>query len=340
MPTPAPELAESFDCPVDRFQKLGRIAAGGWVPLPSWGSYLVLLGSRAVKSSGAGDGPTVRALVLPTRAYAAVFCAVGAVLRRVSAAVPADTAGHFAALSRLPVGTTVTYRTSKALTRFPGRLMGSESLGGVDYLVIQPSQKALIRVPARYALDVMPSERAIAELPEQATSKVVRGCGALMSALLPPNLLWNWLASSRLECVIVGSESTLREEIARTTVGFLSVGGLVEGALQELLRVRRFITDDGPYRSEVFAVTGERHDVARAATPEIVVFDGAMSFLRWGALWPAAERIIVLDRTERRLSDATTEVDRIFLQRVSTVDDCPPDAPAGVHSLAFQSRAS
>jgi hypothetical protein len=241
MSAPDPNIAESVDGPVERFQKFARIATSGWVPLPAWGSYLVHLGSRAAGTGG--TGPSVRALALPTRAYAAVFCAVGAVLRRLSAAVLADTFGHFAALSRLPPGTTVTYRTSKALTRFPGRLMGSESLSGEDYLVIQPSQKALIRVPARYALDVMPSERAIAELPEQATSKVVRGCGAFMSALLPPNLLWNWLASSRLECVIVGPESTLREEITRTTIGFLSAGGLVEGALQELLRVRRFTTN-------------------------------------------------------------------------------------------------
>jgi hypothetical protein len=218
--------------------------------------------------------------------------------------------------------------------------MGCESFGGVDYLVIQPGQKALIRVPARYALDVMPSERALAELPEQATSKAARGCGAFISALLPPNLLWNWLVSSRLECVIVGSESTLREEIARTTIGFLSAGAVVEGAVQELLRVRHFVTDDGPYRSDVFATTGERQDAARAATPDVVVFDGAMSFLRWGALWPAASRIIVLDRTDRRLTDATAEVDRIFLQRGARVDDGSPAVPAGVDALAFERGAS
>jgi hypothetical protein len=218
--------------------------------------------------------------------------------------------------------------------------MGCESLGGVDYLVIQASQKALIRVPARYALDVMPSERVLAELPEEATSKAARGCGAFITALLPPSLLWGWLVSSRLECVIVGPEATLREEIARTTIGLLSPGGVVEATAQELLRVRHFVTDDGPYRSEVFAATGGRHDVARAATPEVVVFDGANSFLRWAALWPEASRIIVLDRTDRRLSDATTEVDRMFLQRGAKVDDGWPEVPAGVDALAFGGGAS
>lgn len=318
---------------VERFLDGAEIFGSDWMGLPTWARYLVRIGATA-----ATQPSRTYALVLPTRAYAAMFCAIGVVLRRLCFPVPRDAATHFARLCELPSGTAVTYRTA-ALGRFTGWFVGCESTSGAEYLVIQPQKGgATIRVGRPYALEVMPSDKVMAELPEHAAYRASRGCGPLLTALLPASLAWEVMVSSRLECVAVGSESTLQDEITNTLLRF-PVGSSTEGSAQEVLRVRHFGhgVEDGTYRSDVFSRTGSRQEEARTVTPSVAIFDGAASLLRWGSLWPTASRIVLLDRTDHRLSDATDEVDRVFFQQRAQRD--LGEVPAGVDAVAFERGA-
>ena len=313
----------------ERFVDGAEVFGGGWLGLPTWVRYLVRTGAMA-----ATQPSRTCALVLPTRAYAAMFCAVGVVLRRLGVPVPRDATTHFARLCALPSGTAVTYRTN-ALGRFTGWFVGCETASGAEYLVIQPQKGgATIRVGRPYALDVMPSEKVMTELPERAAYRASRGCGPLLTALLPASLRWEAMVSSRLECVVVGNETILRDEITSTRFRF-PAGCSNEGSAQDLLRVRDFGhgVEDGTYRSDVFSRTGTRQEDARTVTPSVAIFDGASSLLRWGSLWPTASRIVLLERTDHRLSDATDEVDRVFFQKRAHKD--LTEVPAGVDALVF-----
>jgi hypothetical protein len=310
------------------------LSDGRWAPIPRWAEYLVRLGAECATLPGA-PGSTL-ALVLPTRAYASMFCALGIVLRRASVAVPTDVDAHYSRLRELPRGTPVTFRTKTAVSRFPGWLMGSESISGVDFLIIQPSKgSTTIKVSRAYALDVIPTDRVMAELPDHPVCKAVRGYGPLLGTLAPVRLAWQFLVASRLECVIVGSEATIRQEIMSSRFSLPAAGPGIEGSAQELLRVRRFITGDGAHKSDVFSGTGSRQAEARAAEPAVAIFDGAKSLLRWGTLWQAASRIVLLERTDSRLADAAEEIDRLFFQQRAIAPDALQGTPPGVEGIRF-----
>jgi hypothetical protein len=202
---------------------------------------------------------------------------------------------------------------------------------GTEGVRIQPSQGAEIFISSRYALDVVLSAKTIAELPTQVARRNADGCGPLLAALLPGSLASEVILSSRLECLTVGVDSMIRDEVASIRLRFPDESA--EGSAQEILRVRH-VGDDRTFRSEVFARTGNRQDEARLACPAVAIFDGATSLLRWGALWPEASRIILLDRADPRLKDATEEIDRIFVTRPGNID--LPLAPPGTDAVAFR----
>jgi hypothetical protein len=317
---------------VERFLDGAEVFGRDWIGLPTWARYLVHMGANA-----ATQPLRTCALVLPTRAYAAMFCAIGVVLRRLSVPVPRDAATHFARLRELPPRTDVTYRT-RALGRIPGWLVGCETIAGDEYLVVQPSRGATIRVGRPYALEVMPSDKVMAKLPGHPAYRASRRRGPLLTALLPASLAWEAMVSSRLECVVVGSESTLQDEFTSTRLRF-PAGSSTEGSAQEVIRVQHFGcgVEDRSYRSDVFSRTGSRQEKARTVTPSVTIFDGASSLLRWGSLWPTASRIVLLDRTDHRLSDATDEVDRVFFQQRAQQD--LGEVPAGVDAVVFERGA-
>lgn len=330
------EQPESQDL-VGSFVQEARVLSDTWTPLPCWTTYLVRLGADAAIGQGPVDAPSTRALVLPTRAFAATFCALGAVLRRLNVPTPVDPAAHFALLRGCPLGSAVEYRTPM-LSKFSARLVGHTIDKGVEYIVIEPARGSRILISQRNALDVMLAGKEMTELPELAKSRLMPAYGSLVGALLPTSLARQLVVSSRLECLIVGSEAKIREEVASTKLALEKGSSVVEGTAQDILRVRRFTTDGGLFRSEVLSHTGNDVVSSLELKPAVVIFDGAASFLEWGSRWPAANRIILLDRCERRFSDATREIDLRFVKQQSTSPELLPESPSGVEGIMFWGR--
>src|SRR5262245_14638901 len=78
------------------------------VPLPSWSGFLAKLAAFTLTAATERVRPVVT-VSLPSRAYAGVFAALGAVLARNSGATVTDSEYHFDRLSSLNVGARVTY---------------------------------------------------------------------------------------------------------------------------------------------------------------------------------------------------------------------------------------
>ncbi len=322
----SPEVDDVAEC----FLAEARIFQNNWTLLPSWACCLVRLGAHIAGKSAVPYGPSTLVIVLPTRSFAAALCAVGAVLRRLAAAPKADPVGRFALLQTLQAGTMVSFRT-KTGSRFLGMLIRCED----DTVVVKPSVGATFFIHKRFAHDIDILGPLSSSLPEHATSKSPPEYGAFLPTLLGRELLSSFQGSSRINCGIVGTEVTLRAEIQNTRLGLAARDGeIVEGTMQEILRVRRFSSHSTVFFSDVFSTAGNRRKEMWSEPPQVAIFDGAKSFLRHGATWPATNRIILLDRTDRRLTDALAEVNREYLQR--DVNDVALD-PASLGTPAIES---
>jgi hypothetical protein len=232
----------------------------------------------------------------------------------------------------------VSYRT-KGGAVFLGTLIQCED----DKIVVKPSKGATIFIGKHFAHDIDILSLLNSSLPENAVSKAPPEYGDFLPTLLGRDFLPSFQRSSRLDCGVVGTELTIRTEVQGIRLGITAQdGGIVEGTIQEILRVRRFSTSSTVFRSDVFSTAGNRREGMWSAPPNVVIFDGVKSFLKHGGTWATTNKLILLDRTDRRLNDALAEVNREYLRR--NVDDSARDSAAWsvptIEVLAYRTRLS
>ncbi len=286
----------------------------GWRPVPDWSAFFVALG--AAMASDAPGARLVAAVSTPTRAYAAALCAAGVVFERAKYPVTLDATAHLAYLRTLPLGTTVDYRHgASGANRSTGWLAGFEHHFGQDYIVIRDTPASTIKLLASKAHHVEPAAKPLLQLPQRRRARVVDTRLGLMIGMLGREGGYTFARDSRLECLLVGNKATLREEIVETNFAVERDGRWFRGYLQNLLRVRSFGEDGDGHRSEVVAVGATLPPTLNDASPAVAIFDGATSFLRWHTTWPDARWIVVLDRTDRRFSDAVASLDAMYATR-------------------------
>lgn len=286
---------------------------GSWAPLPGWARFFVDLGSVMPFPADA-DIRVVAAVSTPTRAYAAALCACGVVLALSSIPVAASAAEHLEILKSLPLRTTVTYRGVTVVRK--AWLAGFVTQNGGEYVRLR-YQGGTSLIPAEQCVRIQLSQRQLDQLPRRRMSRRIRVELGLLWAVLPPGNAGDFIRGSRLECAIVGSEVELREEIHDVRFGAVSAdrrraSGLVQGHLQDVLRTRSLVGDGEGYRSDIFHASRMPHREARELMPSVVIFDGSNAFLKWRDVWPDANWVIILDRTDRRFVDAASEINRLY----------------------------
>lgn len=312
-----------------------------WAQFPDWANFFLELGF-AVGISPEGPTRAVVAITTPTRAFAAALCATGVVLGRCETQIAPDPEAHFAYLRTLPLGTPVSFRADTNGGRIgAGTLSGFETRDGVDHVVIRVSKQETRLVPSWNALRVQPDSDAPPSPSGRGSRlKRVNLAAGLMSGLLEPERVAAFLGGSRLECVVVSNRRLLREEIVETPFAITTeAGDRIEGHLQDVARVRPFLRNSDSYRSDVVSVTAKVQPARLVLSPAVAIFDGSRSFLRWSASYPRADWIIVLDRADRRLSDAIQMVDTLYATRFS--DQCPvtvKSIPIGIECAVFDAR--
>lgn len=325
---------------VTRFaQRLHYLGETDWVRLPEWARFLILLGSALTTDANRGSRLVV-SLAVPTRAYAASLCATGVVLGRVNTPDATDAIGHFVRLRELSSGAAVMYRLN-ATRKMKCRFLEFRSENGIDYILLEAGGTLVHYVPAQQSLKVQPLEGKVERLPANPTVRTVRANTALIEIILGRRWADEFLGRSRLECVIIGNEASLRGEISRIPFAVADKKGhLVHGHLQDVLRVRRFLTGDHPYRSDIFSTRAFSEGRASGLTPEVVIFDGANSFLRWTGPWQEANWVIVLDRSEARFPEAVSEVNRRYAAAASSTGTGAnlPGAPPGLEFASFERK--
>ena len=316
-------------------------------PLPSWGKFYLQLGAAVAQEDNAQRG-LVTALAVPTRSYAAVLVAAGAVI---SKAKTTDTKGqvspaaHFEMLSSLPDGTAVVLRKGDKAVK--GIFVGTKDVknDGTAMIGVQTQSgkggSLTEWLPVESSLKVQVSSRTWTRLPAnlEKVGDVNTSRSEFIAQVFQGADLWNFVTKSTLDCVILGNVGPLVQEATATK---LSVGSREQevsaGTLRDILRIRKLYGNNKEaFRSDIFPVNVRDHAMpSETISPHLVVFDGAVSFLKWRHKWSHCNWVVILDRTEPRFTEAVQIVNEEYLSRIS---DCglrlPQPPPLSVELVAF-----
>ncbi len=295
-----------------------------WRVLPAWAQFLILLGSSFVDWTAKDELRFVGGVSLPTRAFASLLLGAGIVLERapvVQSQAQAN-AEYFDYLCRLKLETALLFKHG-------GRILNAV-FDGVSSVNGEPRIK--VRVQKRAAgggthlvgrrdvadIEVIPDLKGESALRKRLPKKGSRNGGSregFIESLLDDNSS-DFLLRPRFECLFVGNVGLLRQEIQKTAVG-VDTAAFHEGTFQDILRVRRFMTDGKPYRSDVASSATEL--VPGVVSPFVVIFDGAQGFLKWRDQFASSHWLVVLDRTEAHFHEAADLLNSRYIQyRVDT----------------------
>jgi len=281
---------------------------GKYRRLPAWALYFLQIGNSIVSLDNRGFR-VVTAVALPTRAFAATFCAAGIVLAR--AAVPYDSSSqseHLKRILSLYPGTPVTVTDEQGQTRRQGIYKGHKDTHDKKYLCVQIEQASELWLPIDQAHRISPSDRSAKRLPRRQKGRRLPGLSDFAQACLGESAT-EFFARSRLECLIIGQTNLLRKEITETEFVHRSE---VKGTMQELIRVMRFEPAGTPYRTRLIPSDKQPPDNIQLQ-PLVAIFDGANGYLKWRHLWQRTHQIVLLDRTESRFDDAVAQLNQDYM---------------------------
>lgn len=307
--------------------------SGEWHSLPEWAEYFISVGKQLATADNS-ESRIVTAIVVPTRAYCAAFVSLGMVVSDAALRDPSSATAHFENLFDLPAGTPVILRQSPRKV-LKGVLQGPEEYNGKLYVRVQVQSRddrmgggLTHLIGESQALQVQPAKHS-GKLPKKQGARNKRFANGFVDSLLGEADPVQLGVRSKLVCAIVGKKNSLEHEIRHTPLALHANGDCrVEGQLQDVLRIDRFVSGEQSYRSALVPVgSGPPSGEVTSKVEMGVVFDGAAGFLKWGALWPDQHQIIILDRTELYFDDAITAINSRFSQNRA---DAEPHLPASV----------
>ncbi len=346
--------------------ELGYLHNGEYAPLPSWGNSLLRLGQH-IGQTGGSDNCSVVCLVLPTRAFGAALLSFGVVLGRLAATRGDDETSkeHVEHLSNLRMGDSVTILDGARRTKGEFRGIKTSANGAAMICVRQPVAKGggLTRwfIPEYCAVSRLPSG-GILLVPGQAPAENLIPNPTFVSRFLPEERLLPFATRSVMECLVIGNLNVLRSETTDTVFASYcepdgtrgagepqqlrreteSEGAWAEGKLHDILRTRRFLGENRTYRADVLAAQARTTpDRVADAEDAVVVFDGAMAFLKWSSYCSPACKIVLLDRTEPRFDDAVQQINAKYVMRTGDAADLMiRPLAAGIETVAYREGPS
>ena len=281
------------------------------------------------------------ALAVPTRNYAAVLVAAGAVIAKVKASDTrrrVSSAAHFEMLSSLPAGTSVLLR--KGRKEVKGILVGTKdmNINGTLMIGVQIQNRkggSLTEwLPPKSSPKVQVSPRAWTQLPADAAKSAGANTSnsKFIRQIFEGMELWDLVTNSSLDCVMLGNVRSLEREARETKLSVGSHGWESSaGSLQDILRVRRLSTTNKAYRSDILSASPRGNAMkSEKMVPQLVIFDGAVGFLKWRDNWSHCNWVVILDRTESRFEEAVQIIDEEHSSRISDaklkLSAAPPDS--------------
>lgn len=282
-----------------------------WIPLPQWGQFFLDLG-YAVGIQENSENRTVTALALPIKDYSASLITTGVIAGRLSYQNSGNEAiKRFHELLTLASGTTVYYRREGG-ERVKVNFVGPTS----DGLMIELHSGTLTyKIPPKLALRI--------EFPSKELNSLFGRSHRQSSTAISPFLSYFFneaaakeiMTRSCLDCIIIGSIGGIDQEINYTRFGVKnSHGEFLEGTLQDILRIRKFSAHAETYRSDILYTHSKEQQRNELEIPEVIVFDGAKSYLKWSTYWNYPHCIVLLAQSEPEFDEAVQVFNENFIK--------------------------
>lgn len=313
---------------LDRVEYLSGVE---WRALPTWAHLLAGVGAYAASRLSDSDRLVI-VLTLPARAFAAGLVAAGGVITAFLANPPGtDALQHFEYLAGLPPGTPVTRRFGNSIAR--GRLLGMAKIDGVELVSVE-FKDMISRLPQSLCTQIHPTDGRTGTA--MSKRKLVRAPGFL-AQVCPSLNAASFCATARLDCVLIGNQGALREELTAEQFRAADGGVAHRGTLQDLARARYIAGANDTFRSAVVSATAETSEKPSANyAPALVVFDGSRAFGNWRSQWEDANWVVLLDRSSPSAAEGAAAVVDAFAMRAA--DAALPstlEVPPSVEALAW-----
>jgi hypothetical protein len=279
-----------------------------WQPLRPWMRFFVELGSMLSTESSEAKRLVIGVSV-PARPFAVLFAALGSVLMDAvgNGETSQDASAHFNYLASLPAGTPVSWH--RGTNTVLGQLAGTRDLTGQTVLMIKTARgfKQSCSVGACLGIQVLDEDVQLP--PHPGKGRPVRGRIPLLTELIPAQAVFSFVSQNALSALMIGTASQITIE-AETGFAVPKGSHLLVAPLEELLRIRRTGHPGGSYRSSIVGSNSPRAAKLKNVEPHVVIFDGALPYLRWHASWPTAPTLVVLDRSQPHGDEAAAALDQ------------------------------
>ncbi|BBD62927.1 hypothetical protein NIES2109_57770 (plasmid) [Nostoc sp. HK-01] len=310
------------------------------IPLPSWAIFFINLGDWVAQAE-IKKNRLVVGLAIPTRNYAAALAALGVVKARVI--IPTeriDSNRYFEQLCKLPKGTPVVFYDCNR--RYKGIYQGIDETYGERRLRIQRENKSsgglTNLVSVRQSHNVAIAQKPNISLPKKQSGRPLITHHEFIDDVIGKHNTSEFITKTRLDCALIGRINTLKYEILEIPLTSFSSSKSKTGSLQNILRVRNFLSEGQAYRSEILpSQVSEPPQTTGGLVPHVTIFDGATGFIKWRDDWRNSHWIILLERTETHFQEAVDIINNDYINR-QNCEEIPNIIPAlsGVEMVVYQ----
>lgn len=274
----------------------------GRAQLPGFARACMRLGRALISVPPNGHGDVV-ILVVPSRAYVAWFVTLGALTQKLIEDSDKVRAGPIesGSLVRAVLGSDI--YTGRYVERRNECVLGETR----EYHIIQVKEMGMVKLPVGQAEVVVVAPRGgPAKLgglkPSHVSSELefAASCFGLRTPVA-------FESETNQVVTVVGTVSTLRDELRSATLQVEAESGWLSGTLRDLLRVQGTHSTGG-YRVDLHAALSD--SVPRSDAP-LVVVDGALALVRQGLEFPGKNVVVLLDPSEPSIDLAMGEVNQV-----------------------------
>jgi hypothetical protein len=290
--------------------------------IPKWAQFYALFGFQLASLDRRNFSRLIIPMLIPSSQYAALFIAMGVVLRRVLD-VAIDEETILKKYSTLEKGYPLIHRNKKSWRK--GKFIGVSTRMGITYIDVQlekgkkgVSGPRIQSVPLSRANSAIELAKRDFNLPGVQKAKKRRRSNELTTILndygFPTENLY---AGKRLDCLIIGNKARLIRETESMKLILVNPGNQEnsEGKISDITRPKEKMHFHESFRTFIVPSSKGNKEQLSNLAPYITIFDGANSYLNWSDSAPGSIRLLLLDRTENQLLPAVDRIRFEYSQR-------------------------
>jgi hypothetical protein len=312
-------------------------SADGIKLLSEWAYFFIRLGYQ-LSTIPCKNHRFVVGVAVPAREFASCLAATGVVFAR-AGIKNRDSQVEF--VLNLAVGTPV-YIRDENNRKLRGVLEGFTEHFGKSYIVIKTADSQKNSYPlSSHASRITVSETDVSLPAKQQKGYKLETPSEFLKCCFGENIAGEHVLDSSFEALLIGKVSSIKREICSQAVICKGPGKVssAQGFLQDILRVRQFSGANQAYRTQCLSSSrAELKSEVINLEPAIVVFDGAIAYLRHSYGWRVSHHIVVLDRTERQFVDALELLNQNYTYRSDDDFNFSIKVPHSVEMMIFKEQ--